>query len=164
MELPVLLQLRELLLALALGTGLGLLYDLLRPLRHGRWKTAFTDALYTLLLFTALMLFALYAGRGRLRLFALAAMGCSGGLWLWLVSPLFRRIEAARRRLAQGIFRRVHLLAKRRPGSASNQEEAPTDIPRVQPPALPRTKEKVSGKCKKSVAFDEKSDTITNEA
>ena len=45
MELPVLLQFQELLWALALGAGLGLLYDLLRPLRHGQWRTALTDAL-----------------------------------------------------------------------------------------------------------------------
>ena len=35
MELPVLLQLRELLWAVAVGAGLGLLYDLLGPLRRG---------------------------------------------------------------------------------------------------------------------------------
>lgn len=82
MELPVGLQLRELALALALGAALALLYDLLRPLRRGSGLTAWMDLLYVLAVFVSLLGFALYAGRGRLRLFALAAMGLSGGLWL----------------------------------------------------------------------------------
>ncbi len=92
MELPVSTQLRELLLALAAGCGFGLLYDLLRLLGRGRILRALADLLYSLLVLGGLLLFALYAGRGRLRLFALAAMGCSGALWLALVSPLLRRL------------------------------------------------------------------------
>lgn len=91
MELPVALQLRELGLALGTGVLFGLLYDLLRPLRRGRVSTALADLLYSLALLAGLLLFALYAGRGRLRLFAPAAMGLSGALWLGLVSPLLRR-------------------------------------------------------------------------
>ena len=82
MELPVGLQLRELALALALGGAFGLAYDLLRPLRRGRISTSLTDLLYVLAVFVSLLAFALYAGRGRLRLFALAAMAFSGGIWL----------------------------------------------------------------------------------
>ena len=48
MELPVALQLRELELSLALGAGLGLVYDLLRPLRRGRIFTALWDGLWCL--------------------------------------------------------------------------------------------------------------------
>lgn len=95
MELPVSLQLRELGLALAAGALFGLLYDLLRPLRRGRFCTALADGLYSLLLLAGLLLFTLYAGRGRLRIFAAAAMGLSGGLWLRLVSPLPRRLGRA---------------------------------------------------------------------
>lgn len=95
MELPVGLQLRELGWALALGAGLGLLHDLLRPLRGAPWRTALADLLFCLLLFPALLAFALYAGRGRLRLFVPAAMACSGGLWLQLVSPRLRRLAQA---------------------------------------------------------------------
>ena len=101
MELPVALQLREFGWALLFGAGAGLAQDLLRPLRRGRVSTALADALYCLLLLLGLLLFALYAGRGRLRIFALAAMALSGGLWLRLVSPIFRRLETARRRLFQ---------------------------------------------------------------
>ena len=123
MELPVLLQFQELLWALALGAGLGLLYDLLRPLRHGRWRTALTDALYVLLMLSALMLFALYAGRGRLRLFALAGMGCAGGLWLWLVSPLLRRLEDVRQRISRRFACRVSSVLRRLSRGACEQKK-----------------------------------------
>ena len=79
MELPVLTQLRELLYALAVGAGLGLCYDLLRPLRRGRWTTGLTDLIYCLLTLATLLGFALYAGRGRLRLFAELARRFPGG-------------------------------------------------------------------------------------
>ena len=92
MELPVSLQLRELWTALAAGLGAALIYDLLAPLRRGKRSTMLADVLYSLLLLTGLLAFALWAGRGRLRLFALLAMGASGGLWLGLISPRLRRI------------------------------------------------------------------------
>ena len=93
MELPVTLQLRELGWALALGAGLGLLYELLRPLRRGPWITGIADLLYCLTVFLSLMAFALYAGRGRLRLFAPAAMALSGGLCLAGLGALRRRVK-----------------------------------------------------------------------
>lgn len=91
MELPVALQLRELELALALGLGLAWSFELLRPLRRGRLSAALADGLWCVLLLLSLLGFALWAGRGRLRLFAAAAMGLSGGLWLGLISPILRR-------------------------------------------------------------------------
>lgn len=81
MELPVGFQLRELGWALLVGLGLGVLNDLLRPLRRGRGGTALADALWCLSLLLVLPGFTLYAGRGRLRVFALLAMGLSGGFW-----------------------------------------------------------------------------------
>lgn len=100
MELPVSLQLRELLLALAFGLGFGVLYELLRPLRRGRVSTAAADGLYVLTALAALLTFALYAGRGRLRLFALAAMAVSGSLWL-LFSRLLRKNWKKRQKAAK---------------------------------------------------------------
>lgn len=110
MELPVQRQLLELLRALALGAGFGLLYDLLRPLRLRRWSAALSDGVWCLAVLTGLQAFALYAGGGRLRLFALAAMGLSGGLWLRLVSPLLRALGRL-----PGQARRVFGRARKRP-------------------------------------------------
>lgn len=93
MELPVGLQLRELELALALGAGLSLLYALLGPLRRGRLLTALLDLLYVLAVLVSLLAFALYAGRGRLRIFALAAMALSGALGLGLWSLVRKRTK-----------------------------------------------------------------------
>ena len=106
MELPVALQLRELELSLALGAGLGLVYDLLRPLRRGRIFTALWDGLWCLLTLVCLLLFALYAGRGRLRLFALAGMAASGGLWLGLISPRIRRLQRALAALPRALVKK----------------------------------------------------------
>ena len=95
MELPVALQLRELELAVAAGLGLALAYDLLRPLRRGRVTTLLTDILWCGLVFAGLLAFALWAGRGRLRIFAAAASCLSCGLWLGLISPALRRLGHA---------------------------------------------------------------------
>ncbi len=108
MELPVSLQLRELGYALALGAALGLLYEQLRPLRRGRFLTAAADLIYVLVVFVSLLGFALYAGRGRLRLFALAGMALSGGLCLWLCTQ-FRRIM---KNFAKKAKKRLHLPEK----------------------------------------------------
>ena len=97
MELPVALQLRELAAALGAGAGFGLVYDLLRPLRRGRISTALTDLLYAALTLIGLLLFALYPGRGRLRLFALGAMGLSGSLWLALGNTLRKNRKKIRK-------------------------------------------------------------------
>ena len=102
MELPVGLQLRELALALALGAGLALLYVLLRPLRRSRLLTSAMDFLYVLAVLLSLLAFALYAGRGRLRLFALAAMAVSGGLWLRL-GAFFRKTVINRQKAAKNV-------------------------------------------------------------
>ncbi len=98
MELPVSFQLRELGWALAVGAGFGLLNDLLRPLRRGRGLTALADFLWCLVLLIALLGFTLYAGNGRLRLFALLAMGLSGGLWAALSALARKRLKSVRKK------------------------------------------------------------------
>lgn len=105
MELPVRLQLQELGWALALGAALALVYELLRPLRRGRSLTAAADLVYGLAVLIALLGFSLYAGRGRLRLFALAGMALSGGLCLRLGAQ-FRRIM---KKIAKKAKKRLHL-------------------------------------------------------
>ena len=102
MELPVPVQLRELGAALVLGAGLGIWYDLLRLLRRGRRSTAAADLLFSLSTLPALLLFALYAGRGRLRIFALLAMAGGWGAWLATGSRPFRRLEQGLIRLLTG--------------------------------------------------------------
>lgn len=113
MELPVSVQLRELLLALGSGAALGLLNDLLRPLRRGRLSAALSDLFLCLAALIGLLLFAVYAGRGQLRLFALAAMGLGGGLWLRCCSPLLRRLQAGLGRLLRGLGGAAARLAKK---------------------------------------------------
>ncbi|MBR6378153.1 MAG: hypothetical protein IKS05_10390 [Oscillospiraceae bacterium] len=93
MRLPVALQLRELGWALAAGLAAGIAYRLLGLFRRGRVGTLLTDGLYCLLLLAGLLAFALWAGRGRLRLFALLAMGTSGSGWLALTGPGLRRLR-----------------------------------------------------------------------
>ena len=124
MELPVFLQLRELGRALAVGAAAGLFYDLLRPLRRGRWSTWASDAFYSLVLLLALLLFALYAGRGRLRLFALISMALTGTLWLWLISPLLRRMEASRRRFSHRLFGKIRYLVEQQKKNSKTKKNS----------------------------------------
>ena len=98
MELPVSLQLRELELALALGAGLAAVYTLLGLLRRGPVSTVAADLLYCLAVFLSLLAFGLYAGRGRLRLFALLAMGLSGSLGLYLRQIARKVLEKNRKK------------------------------------------------------------------
>ena len=94
MELPVYGQARELAWALVLGTALGLVYDLLRPLRRGRISTALTDLLFCALTALALPAFTLYGGGGRLRIFALFGILTGAALWFLTLSRPLRRLEA----------------------------------------------------------------------
>ena len=55
------------------------------------------DVLWCLSLLAVLPGFTLYAGRGRLRLFALLAMGLSGGLWTALSGQLRKRWKKLRK-------------------------------------------------------------------
>ena len=99
MELPVSTQAGELLAAWILGLLLGVSYDLLRPLRRGRITTALTDLLFCLLTTLSLLAFLLYAGRGRLRIFALFGMLAGASIWFLTGSRPLRRLGAVLGRL-----------------------------------------------------------------
>lgn len=135
MELPVHVQLRELLLALATGLCLGLAYDLLRPLRRGRWSAALTDLVYSLLNLLTLLAFSLYAGRGRLRVFAVAAVFIGLCVWLWVFSRPFCAVQT---RAVRILFAPARILRR----------------------GCRRFFGKIFKFCKKYVAFGEKNDKI----
>ena len=103
MKLPIAAQGRELALALVLGAVLALLYELLRLLRlRGRaFGTVLADLLFSLALFLGLLLFTLYGGRGRLRLFALAAIALGFALFRALLRLPFRGLRERRRKRGQ---------------------------------------------------------------
>jgi hypothetical protein len=89
MRVDPLRQAEALGLAVLIGIGAGLLYDLLRP---PRWRlraaAAFAlDALYCLILGAALFVFAMSRGDGRLGLGALAAAWTGFLAYHWLLSP-----------------------------------------------------------------------------
>ena len=83
------MQSLRLLLALGLGAGTGLLYDILRPMRRatGRAAAAILDALFCLLAGTGLFLFAMGAGEGKLGQWELCAALLGFLTWLHLLSP-----------------------------------------------------------------------------
>ncbi len=89
MGTPLRTQALRLVLALLLGLGEGLLYDLLRP---PRWRlraaAAFAlAALFCVLCGAALFLFAMSFGDGRLGIGALAAAWTGFLAYHWLLSP-----------------------------------------------------------------------------
>ena len=96
MELPVARQAVEFAWAAALGLALGCWYDVLRALRRRHPRlTVPADGLYCLTVLFALLAFALYAGRGMMRLFALLGMGLGAMLWFLTLSPLALRLFSA---------------------------------------------------------------------
>lgn len=90
MEISLEVQSLRLLLALGLGAGTGLLYDVLRPMRRatGRAAAAILDALFCLLAGTGLFLFAMGAGEGRLGQWELCAALLGFLAWLHFLSPI----------------------------------------------------------------------------
>ena len=75
-----------LLLAVGLGAGLGLLYDLLRPLRR-RTNDALWDLLFCLAAALGCFCFAMYSGSGRLGSGELAAALAGFLLYVHALSP-----------------------------------------------------------------------------
>ena len=75
MEIAVDAQALGLVLAFVMGAGMGVLYDVLRPLRRrsGRGGAAVLDALYMLLCGVLAFTFAMGAGSGKLGVWELAA-------------------------------------------------------------------------------------------
>ncbi len=80
----------DLLLALGMGGGLGLLYDLLRPPRYrlGRRAAALLDGFFALAAGSAVFVYAMSAGDGRLGLWELTAALLGFLCYLHLLSPL----------------------------------------------------------------------------
>lgn len=106
MEISLGLQAIRLLLALLLGLGTGLLYDLLRPLRRaaGMIAAAGLDALFCLLTGAGIFLFAMSAGDGKLGQWELCAALLGFLAWLHLLSPVvFPIFEKIRRVLAAAL-------------------------------------------------------------
>ena len=76
-----------LLTALLLGAGMGLLYDLLRPLRHRAGRMVpLLDIAFALLAGIGAFLFAMSAETGRLGLWDLTVMLLGFLLWLYFLS------------------------------------------------------------------------------
>ena len=88
-----------LLLAAGLGAGLGLLYDLLRPLRR-RTNDALWDLLFCLAAALGCFCFAMYSGSGRLGSGELAAALAGFLLYVHAMSP---SVAPVLERLTRGI-------------------------------------------------------------
>ena len=90
---PISEQLALFLRAVALGTALGLLYDLFRTLRTlgGKLWGGLLDALFCLTA-TASLFFFIMAGDGEMRIFVV--LGTAGGMFLFLslAGPLLRPV------------------------------------------------------------------------
>ena len=84
-------------LALSLGPALGLVYDLLRPLRHraGPLPALGLDLLYALFTGGSCFFFAMSAGNGRMGLWELTASLLGFLLYLHTLSPKFLRFWEA---------------------------------------------------------------------
>jgi len=87
-------QLRALLLAMALGALLGVVYDLLRPLRRrtGPVAGALLDLLYCALAGCGCFVYAMGAGNGRLGLWELCAALLAFLLYMHSLSPFLLRM------------------------------------------------------------------------
>ncbi|MBQ4564930.1 MAG: spore cortex biosynthesis protein YabQ [Oscillospiraceae bacterium] len=95
MELPVLFQGSQFLLAAALGLFYGICYDLFRGLRRSvRGLTLLSDLLFCLICLSGNLLFAFYIGQGEYRIFMLVACGIGAAVYFCtlsrLVLPCFR--------------------------------------------------------------------------
>ena len=79
-----------LLLSLAMGAGIGLVYDILRPARRhsGAALARLLDALFAVTAAAALFFFAMASGDGRLGTWELAAALLGFLLYMHLLSPL----------------------------------------------------------------------------
>lgn len=98
MEIAVGAQALGLALAFVMGAALGVLYDMLRPLRRrsGRGGAAALDVLYMLLCGVLSFMFAMSAGSGRLGVWELAAtLAGFAGYMYTLSSAVFPLLDGA---------------------------------------------------------------------
>ena len=107
-------QLRTLLLCLAMGLGVGLLYDLLRQVRLAlpwRWAGGALDLLFWAGAWSCLFFCGIVLGGGRVRLYIALCLMLGAAVYFWLASPWVRRSLAAGWRLlvrlAGGVLRPV---------------------------------------------------------
>ena len=94
------IQMRSLILALAVGAGLGLAYDLLRPIRAraGKPWTIIPDIVFCAFSGTAAFFYAMGAGNGRMGICQLGAMTAGFLLYLYIFSD---KVLTFLRRLTQ---------------------------------------------------------------
>ncbi|MGN0983172.1 MAG: spore cortex biosynthesis protein YabQ [Candidatus Limivicinus sp.] len=109
MSLSVSQQGWALLLSLAMGFGLGLAYDILRPGRRagGSLLGRLLDGAFALTAGVGLFLFAMAAGDGRLGTWELAAALLGFLLYMHLLSPLLLPLLEQIYRIAWKILERV---------------------------------------------------------
>ena len=92
--------------SMLLGLALGVFYDALRALRRLRARlTLPLDVLFALTFAAALLLFALYPGRGLFRLFAFAGLVLGAGLYFLTLSPILLRVYGRLYRIIGGAAR-----------------------------------------------------------
>ena len=109
MEIAVGVQALGLVLAFVMGAGMGVLYDVLRPLRRrsGRGGAAVLDALYMLLCGALAFMFAMGAGSGKLGVWELAATLAGFAGYMYTLSdavfPLLDRTVGMIGRIGQRI-------------------------------------------------------------
>ena len=93
MSLPVAWQIEQFLWSVGLGAALALVWTLLRAVRILRpGLTHLCDALFGLFLTPTLLLFTLYAGHGRFRLFFFPGIALGAALFFWLPGPFVLRM------------------------------------------------------------------------
>ena len=115
METSLSRQALALLMALGLGLGLGLLYDLLRPPRRrsGRLLAGLLDGFFALAAGTAVFVFAMGAGSGRLGLWELTAALLGFLLYLHALSPLLLPLLELPYRVMEHIIRLCKKVGKK---------------------------------------------------
>lgn len=98
MKIDILLQAEAMGLALAVGAGLGLFYNLLRPVRRrtGKLGAALLDMFFCALSGTTAFIYAMGAGDGRMGICQLGAMTAGFILYLYILSDRLSRALRSR--------------------------------------------------------------------
>ena len=102
------------LLSLALGAGLGLVYDILRPPRRAMKKCGFiADLAFCALAALGAFSLAMHSPEGRFGLWAVAAGFAGFALWLSLASPLVAPICLRSWTRVEKLAARIKKIAKK---------------------------------------------------